>query len=276
MKIALYKKTCANNGHPIMDALAQYLKNEAIIIKDNTIIKSDVAVIWSVLWTNNFRKQIWDYCHQNNIPVLVLEVGGLIRNKTWKFGINGINAEANFAHKNSPPGRFEKFGLTLEPWKRNENGSIIICGQNDKSGAWYEGNMSAWILKTISQIRKYTDRHIIIRPHPRASVSLPDIKNVSIIPPIFSGGYDNFNFSEALKEAWAVVSYNSNPAIESALNGIPIFTHKSSLCWEISNPDFSTIENPLYPDRSQWINDISFTEWFEDEIKDGIPWKRLF
>ena len=293
MKVALYKTTCARNGIPIMDSLAKYLKSDAIIVEDNNIVNSDVAVIWSILWSNKksteklsingqniipspseFRKQVWDHCRVNNIPVLVLEVGGLIRNKTWKFGINGINASGIFNHKNSPPGRFEKFRLEVKPWIKND-GYIVICAQNENSGAWTEGSMTSWVLKTISQIRKYTDRNIIIRPHPRAALSLPPIENVLYIPPKFIG-HDTCDFNNALKHACAIISYNSNPAIEAVLNGIPVFTHSSSLCWEVSNPDFSTIEDPILPDRTQWLNDIAYTEWFQNEIEDGIPWKRLF
>ena len=275
MKIAFYPITCARNGIPIMKAFSDYLGNDAIIIDNGIPIKSDVAVIWSVLWTNHHRKNIWDYCQSNNIPVIVMEVGGLLRNKSWKIGINGINASANFNHKNSPPGRFEKFGLSVNPWVRNENGSIIICGQNQLSGAWNEGSMSAWVLKTISMLRGFTERHIYIRSHPRAPITIPTLKNVSMMKPQFIGNYDVFDFNNALEKSWAVISYNSNPAIEAVLSGIPVFTDKSSLCWEIGNPDYTTIENPLTPNRDQWINDIAYTEWFEDEIKNGLPWEHL-
>ena len=29
------------------------------------------------------------------------------------------------------------------------------------------------------------------------------------------------------------------------------------------------------PDRTQWLNDIAYTEWTLDEIEQGIPFNRL-
>ena len=35
------------------------------------------------------------------------------------------------------------------------------------------------------------------------------------------------------------------------------------------------IENPIMPDRQQWLNDYAHTEYTLDEIAQGIPLKRL-
>jgi hypothetical protein len=29
------------------------------------------------------------------------------------------------------------------------------------------------------------------------------------------------------------------------------------------------------PNRSIWANKLSYTEWFEDEIEQGLPWARI-
>jgi hypothetical protein len=29
------------------------------------------------------------------------------------------------------------------------------------------------------------------------------------------------------------------------------------------------------PDRQKWANKLAYTEWFEDEIGQGLPWKRI-
>jgi hypothetical protein len=29
------------------------------------------------------------------------------------------------------------------------------------------------------------------------------------------------------------------------------------------------------PDRQKWTNKLAYTEWFEDEIRQGLPWKRI-
>ena len=279
MRIAIYKYTCAKNGIPIMDALIDYLKPNAIIAPKNKVIDADVAVIWSVVFTNSYRKYVWEECHRLNIPVVVLEVGGLIRNKSWKMAIDGINAEATFLHHGSPSGRLGRFGFKIEPWKRND-GPIIICGQCQDCYTLRHINIDTWIQDTIIEIRKHTDRPIIIRPHPRGPLTQEyNFHNVSIVEPKFSSietdaiAYSDLD--ETIKDAYAVINYNSTPAISAAFMGLPLFTDKSSLCWEVSQPNLSYITNPAAPDREQWANDIVYTEWFEDEIGNGIPWERL-
>ena len=99
--------------------------------------------------------------------------------------------------------------------------------------------------------------------------------NVEIQQPKFVGEYDKFNFVESLKDAWAVVNHNSNPAIEAVIHGIPVFVGESSLCYDVGNHHLSNIEDPLMPDRTKWCNEIAHTEWTVEEIEEGLPLQRL-
>ena len=78
-----------------------------------------------------------------------------------------------------------------------------------------------------------------------------------------------------MKDAWAVVNHSSNPAMEAVINGIPVFVSQASLCYEVGNNSFEHINNPMMPDRTAWANKLSYTEWFPDEIENGLPWKRI-
>ena len=75
----------------------------------------------------------------------------------------------------------------------------------------------------------------------------------------------------------ATVSYSSNPGIHSIIDGVPAFVGPSSLAYDVGNDiDFwHDIENPLMPDRTQWLNDYAWTEFTIEEISQGIPLKRL-
>ena len=86
---------------------------------------------------------------------------------------------------------------------------------------------------------------------------------------------DDTDFKDTLKDAWAVVNHSSNPAIEAVINGIPVFVSEASLCYEVGNHSFATINNPVMPDRTSWVNKLSYTEWFPDEIEKGLPWTRI-
>ena len=83
---------------------------------------ADAAVIWSVLWYGRMsaNKRVWDHYRAQNKPVFVIEVGGLLRNETWKLGINGINRDANFGLEDTmPDDRRQKLGIELQPWKQD-------------------------------------------------------------------------------------------------------------------------------------------------------------
>ena len=240
----------------------------------------DVAVIWSVLWQGRMRRyrDIWERYRKANKPVVVIEVGGIKRNETWKIGINGINREADFANQDADSSRWNKFSTELKPWRQTGN-NIIICGQNTNSHQWRNNlPMSKWFEQQIIDIRKYTDKPIIIRPHPRNHVTL-DVKkfnNVEIVSPRRDNKtYDDTDLAERLKSAWALVSYSSNPAMTAAINGIPVYVSEASLSYEIGNTSFENINNPKMPDRQSWANKIAYTEWWPDEIEQGIPWQRI-
>ena len=63
--------------------------------------------------------------------------------------------------------------------------------------------------------------------------------------------------------------------MESVFNGIPVFVSESSLCYDVGNSSITDIEHPAMPNRQQWANKLAYTEWTTDEIRDGIPWRRI-
>ena len=117
---------------------------------------------------------------------------------------------------------------------------------------------------------------IIFRPHPRCRLEHIErqYQNVYRDDPIqIRGTYDDFNLS--FKDVFALVNWSSNPGIQAAINGIPVFTGPSSLAWPVANQHLSQIKNPKKPERQQWLNDYAWTEFTIPEIEQGIPLKRL-
>ena len=240
----------------------------------------DVAVIWSVLWQGRMQKYkpIWDRYRNAGKPVIVIEVGGLRRNLSFKIGINGINRDADFANQNFDNSRWPLFKHELRPW--NPTGDlIVICGQHDNSEQWKRlPRMSSWIEQQINEIRKYTTRPILVRPHPRNVINFDEnkFKNVKVrLPKRDYRTYDDTDFKATLERTWAVVNHSSNPAMEAVIKGIPVFVSESSLCHDVGNVKLSDINTPAMPNRIGWANKLAYTEWFEDEIEQGLPWARI-
>lgn len=269
------------NSKPVFDALLKSMQqagDTVLVNRDDG--DCDVAVIWSVLWQGRMAKyrQIWDTYRNKNKPVVVVEVGGIKRNETWKIGINGINREADFANDIVDGERWKKFNIDLKPWRQTGK-DIIICGQHTSSHQWRNNPpMSEWFEKQIIGIRKYTDKPITIRPHPRNQVMMDvkKYKNVRIVrPQPDRSTYDDTDLAERLKTAWAVVSHSSNPAMTAVFSGVPVYVSEASLSHEVGNKTFENINDPHMPDRQQWANKLAYTEWWIEEIQQGQPWQRI-
>ena len=287
MIFCLYTDYGALNSKPVFEAFAK-----SIIDAGHTVIYNepyrvmdhydnyDVAVIWSVLWNGRMakNKQIWDINRSLSKPVIVLEIGGIKRGTTWKVGLNGINRTAYFGEQDNDRSRAASLGLVCKPW-RSDGNFILIAGQHDKSLQWQNmSRMSNWFLETYDEIRKHTERPILFRPHPRCRLEHIErgLKNVYRQEPVkISGSYDDFDMG--FDNVHCTISYSSNPGIHSVIAGVPSFVSTHSLAYPVGNDiDFLyDIENPMMPDRTQWLNDYAHTEYTIEEIATGLPLKNL-
>ena len=280
MRVEVWTEYGPQNSKPIFDAFIKSLKNAGDTVYLNKSANADVAVIWSVLWRGRMEqyKRIWNDYRSRGKPVIVLEVGGLRSNESFKIGINGINRDADFANQQFDDKRWPLFKHTLKQW--NPTGDIIvICGQHDASEQW-KGlpRMEQWVIQQIREIRKYTTRPILVRPHPRNTIQFKenDFENVKVrMPKRDFRTYDDTDFKVTLERTWAVVNHSSNPAMEAVIRGIPVFVSESSLCHDVGNIKLADINTPAMPSRMKWANWLSYTEWFKDEIEAGLPWGRI-
>jgi hypothetical protein len=268
------------NSKSIFQKFIQSMRDTGDEVHVNKETNGDVAVIWSVLWRGRMQgyESIWRRYRSEGKPVIVLEVGGIRRNLSYKVGINGINRDADFANQTFDDTRWHLFKHELRPW--NPTGDmIVICGQHDTSEQW-KGlpRMAQWIEQQITEIRKYTTRPILVRPHPRNQLNFDTNKfaNVKIrLPKRDYRTYDDTDFKACLERTWAVINHSSNPAMEAVIKGIPVFVSESSLCYDVGNATIADINTPAMPNRLSWANKLSYTEWFEDEIEQGLPWQRI-
>ena len=273
MKFSLWTQYGALNSKPVFDAFANSLNNNGHDVAYNDL-SADINVIWSVLFNGRMagNKAVWE----QQKPTIVLEVGGINRGTTWKVGLNGINRDDYFGPSGNSSDRVRLLGLQVKPWKYDGE-YILVCGQHDKSLQWKDmPAMATWVHDTITFIRAQTDRPIIFRPHPRCPLPAieHDFKHVKRQEPLqIKGSYDDFDMQ--FNNIWATVSWSSNPAIHSVINGVPAFTGPSSLAFDVAEQNLRNIENPLYGDRTQWLNDYAHTEYTIGEISQGIPLKHL-
>lgn len=274
MHVSLFTQFGALNSPPVFEAIAQGLDTLGIKHDQNNS-SADVAIIWSMLWHGRMRENqgIWQLFRSQNKPVIIAEVGMLKRGFTWKLGVNGTGLTANYG-QDLIPNRASQLGLEAKPWTNNGYNIVIACQRSDSEQWAGQPPTISWLTETVSKLRQHTDKPIVIRPHPRQRIA--EIPGTVIeSPKPIPGSYDSFDYNKCLQTAWAVVNWNSGPGSQAILNGVPAFVGPTSLAAPVGNLDLSNIENPVRPDRSNWLEQIAHTEWSLEEIKSGLPLSRL-
>ena len=142
---------------------------------------------------------------------------------------------------NFPSDRFEKLKLDIIPQKNN--GQYIILSEPTPLAVKFH-RLENWVDRTISEIKKYSDRKIII--HSRGS-KIPLIN--------------------LLENAWAFVSDHSSAGFISMLNGIPAF---------FTNPQLQSIgkieDIERHKINERFFANFAYCQWTLDEIKSGEAW----
>lgn len=282
MKVKLYKEYGALNSKPVFEAFEQgVLANRDHLV--STYEEADCVVIWSVLFQGRMagNKAVWERAKKDKKPVVVLEVGTLRRNETWRVGIDGINRDAQWAEFwDIAPNRRTLLGVHLDDWQDNSKEFITIATQRPDSLQW-QGmpSVESWLHSTINKIKEVSKRDIVIRPHPRDVITDWAAVNqmnpgVYFDVPKKIGNYDAVNFEDILKRTHILINYCTSPAIEAVMRGVPVVVGAPSMAWDMRT-NIENIETPNKPERLMWLDKICHTEWFVDEIAEGTPWEKL-
>ena len=136
--------------------------------------------------------------------------------------------------------------LNLKFNNLNRNGEYILISEPTSEAVNYY-NLFNWTENTINEIKKYTDRKIIL--HNRNSK----------IP-----------LNDLLPKAWAFVSDHSSAAFKAMQKGVPsYFTNKKLMkIGKIKDIEKHEINYSVF-------NNLAYEQWTIDEIKSGEAWNYL-
>jgi len=224
--------------------------------------------------TNKLRGAVHDYITSSDTRRIQLDIG-FIKNQRWTpnnldayvaVGFDSYKMDGTYHNGNCPPDRWNKLNITVKPWRETGN-HILIIGQT-RFGVSTRGlDYNEWLIDTIKQIRSITNRPIVYRQHPNQK-PLPEL-DIEVRK-------TNPNIEDDLRNAWCSLTLNSNAAVDSIINGIPVVAiDKLCMTYEISSNHLLDIENPKTPNRQQFLNNLAYCQWSIDEIKQGLAWKHL-
>lgn len=273
--VSYFPGQAAANSVPVLSAAVTALRHHGIKVVENSL-DADAALIWSVLWAGRMagNQAVWNHYTSTGRPVIIIDIGALYRGETWKIAVNSITADGYYGHKeNLDWDRPRRLGISLAI-NLSRNDRIVIAAQHAKSLQVQDLiSVENWICEQIAQIRKYTDRPITVRPHPRSRLDAECLPKDCLIesPKKITNTYDSYNLAF---DCHAMINYNSGPGIQAALAGTRPIVHSSSLAYPVSI-DIRDIDLPYCVDRDQWLVEICHTEYTVTEITNGHWLHRL-
>lgn len=158
--------------------------------------------------------------------------------------------------KTVPDDRWRRLGIALE--SRRYGKKIIVAAPDEKPGKFYNIDSDAWLDTTLRTLALYTDRPIEVRQRNKSR------KLRTINDPL----------SKILEDdVHALVTFNSNAAVESMLKGVPAFVlapvHAAKI---VANDKLSQIENPSWPNQDKlyaWACSLAYGQFHIDEFRQG-------
>jgi len=233
------------------------------VLPMNQPISCDLAVFWGMHHSGAVRA----LQERENKPWLMMERGYIGDRFQWTaMGYNGLNGRADFLNKNSPSDRWDKyFPRILKPYHDGEY--ILLAGQvlQDASIKHLKVNYQT----IANEIRKHTSLPIHFRKHPHKLCANMKTPSGCITSPAST-------IEEAVENAKVCVCINSNSGVDAIIGGTPVINlDAGSMVWELSQHDYSRINNPPHPNRSQWAYDIAYAQWHPTEIENGDAWEHL-
>ena len=200
---------------------------------------------------------------------------------------------------NMPSDRYDniskKYDIILKDWSHPQSNILLLLQKitdSSLNNLYSKYKMFSpiqaycqWIGDTITEIKKYTDRKIVVRPHPNTTttqlVSIANIikkfSNCKLSQNIVYNSAvtlaPSIDLDADIKNSFAVITFNSLSAVYSVINGIPTYVlDPSSVAWEVSRHSLSSLEDPWQDiPREQWLYNMSYCQWQGNEIITGLP-----
>lgn len=168
------------------------------------------------------------------------------------------------------------YNMDLKPW-RTHGSHILITLQRPLGWSMRGADLMAWLKRTLRLIRENSDRPIVLRWHPGDWKAYPKYKDTLAKFGVTVSPQDR-HITQDLVDCWALVCHNSTPSAVAPIEGIPAFITDDpsySQGGDIANTDFKLLENPLMPDREQWIRKLAQCHWSFADLKSGRQWAHM-
>lgn len=164
----------------------------------------------------------------------------------YRWHINSFQQQTLW---DAPGDRWKALDIHVQPW-RKVGKHIVIAAPTATYSRFHR--CESWIADTIDALARVTDRQLVIR-HKETKRSL----------------------QADLEGCHALVAHASIAAVEAVVEGYPVFVHPDSAAALVGRTDLKLIEQPVRPDRTQWLNCLAYAQYDERELIDGTLWRLI-
>lgn len=159
-----------------------------------------------------------------------------------------------------PADRLER--TRVKPRSMTPGSKILIAPPSAKALSYWDMDPDTWVDQTITELRKHTDREIVVRmKQPREVRATVDTMEMAL-----------------QQDIHAMVTFNSIAAVEALICGKPVFTMGPNAAQPLANTDLAKIETPLRPDTDQvyaLLKCLAYHQFTVQEMNSGFAWEVL-
>lgn len=230
----------------------------------NQYLGTDLAIIWSWKQPELIRRQLNSGKH-----LLVMERGFIPNRMEWcSLSFDGFNGRGKGV-KAPDDKRFKKhFEHLYAPWQEIKEPTALVIGQVPNDPSLNGLDINEWVRSTCIKLHDL-GWHVIYRPHPWVVGHIRRGTMPHLTIPYTEVSYRDLQHDFC--RAGIVVTYSSNTATESVLQGIPtIAMDEGSVAYPVTS---HTLNHILHkPNRDEWRNDLSYRQWSMEELRNGDAW----
>jgi len=159
-----------------------------------------------------------------------------------------------------PGDRLQATGFQPHKFYRGTN--ILLAPPSQKLLNLYDINLEEWLQQTQDEIKKHTDRPVVVRLKQGRSARISD----------------NTMEMALAQDVHCLVTFSSIAAGEALLLGKPAITLGPNAAAALCSQSLSEIENPKIPTLDEveaWARHIAYCQFTEVEMRDGTAWQIL-
>jgi len=222
--------------------------------------KHSTSMIPAVVRGITKRKEM-DVCRSAGRDFYYIDTGYFGNGKHKRYHRITKNDIQNFGPIiDRPSDRLQATGF--QPHKFYRGTDILLAPPSQKLLNLYDINLEEWLKQTQDEIKKHTDRPIVVRLKQGRSARISD----------------NTIEMALAQDVHCLVTFSSIAAVEALLLGKPAITLGPNAAAALCSQSIAEIENlkiPSLDEVSAWARHLAYCQFTEEEMRDGTAWRIL-